>query len=80
MDRTTKLARISAIRASALLIIRDRGEWRGTGPVRCVCADFGDLHISYRTPFQKLWTPSEIALYVRALVGGKANLPYGLDI
>jgi hypothetical protein len=38
------------------------------------------LQIAYRTPFQKLPEPSEKIRYKRTALGGKPNLPYGLDV
>lgn len=38
------------------------------------------MKIGYRTPFQRLLAESDLLRYQRALVGGKENLPYGLDI
>ena len=80
MDRATKMARIEAIRASALLAVRLRGKWEGAGYIRLCVADLGDVKIGYRTPFQRLPAESDVLRYQLALVGGKENLPYGLDI
>ena len=43
-------------------------------------ANFALIAIAYRTPFQKLPELSETDRYNRALLGGKEDLPYGLDI
>ena len=42
--------------------------------------DLGDLSMLYRTPFQALPQPSEHVRYLQAMLGGRGNLPYGLDI
>jgi len=80
MDRATKIARIEAIRASALLAVRLRGKWEAPAISACASPTIGDVKIGYRTPFQRLPAESDVLRYQRALVGGKENLPYGLDI
>lgn len=80
MDRATKIAKIEAIRAIALLVLKERGKWEKVGENRMLGADLGDVHFLLRTPFQPLPTETEEMSYTRALLGGKANLPFGLDV
>jgi hypothetical protein len=67
-------------RAGALLAIKKQGKWERVGARRAIGVQLGDVKISYRTPFQPLTPLAELLRYQRRLVGGKENLPYGLDI
>lgn len=80
MDKATKLARVLEIRANVLRVLRDIGEWSGEGHNRALGAKIGTISVSYRTPFQALPKVPEQLQYMRALLGGKDNLPYGLDV
>jgi hypothetical protein len=80
MDRATKIARIETIRASALLAIKVRGKWEGIGGTRWRFAYIDDVEVGYRTPFQRLPAEPDWLRYQRELLGGKGNLPYGLNI
>ena len=80
MDKATKIARVTAIREHALRILREHGQWEMVSGTRELGATFDGLKMLYRTPFQPLPLESELLRYQRARVGGKANLPYGLDI
>ena len=68
MDRATKIAKIKAIRTSALLAVKERGKWKGAGYNRLCIADIGDVEIGYRTPFQRLPAESDLLRYQRSLV------------
>jgi hypothetical protein len=81
MDRETKLAKIAAIRDTALQIMQERGQWRGEGKDRHMSADVGDCSIAYRTPFQNDLHPvPEEMRYWAALVGRRVDFGYGLDV
>jgi hypothetical protein len=80
MDKATKLARALEIRANVLRVLPGLGEWRGEGKNRHLGAKIGSISVSYRTPFQALPKVPEQLRYMQALLGGKDNLPYGLDV
>jgi hypothetical protein len=72
--------RMLAIRGRAVAFVRSNGEWRSCGETKLLVAERGPISVGYRTPFQKLPAVNVRTGYIRALLGGKANLPYGLDI
>ena len=80
MDRETKLRRTRDILSAAMRLIRERGQWQVVGAESVIGLDVGQISLLYRTPFQRL--PPELSdlRYARARLGGKAILPYGLDI
>ena len=80
MDKATKLARVMEIRANVLRALPELGEWRGDGKDRHLGARLGPISVAYRTPFQPLPKAPDGLRYMRALVGGRDNLPYGLDV
>jgi hypothetical protein len=81
MDSATKLARVTHLRDRALDLLKAKGAWHTVGHgERLLGLDLGDLSMLYRTPFQPLPEASENVRYMQAMLGGKGNLPYGLDI
>ena len=69
------------IRDSALVILRAKGSFEdnGIGPMMDWQKD--GLHMSYRTPFQKLPPTPDLLKYMAAIDGKHLeNLSYGLDI
>jgi hypothetical protein len=78
MDKAAKLERIKSIRADALLAIKEkRSTWTGVGSDRWTVVTFGDVTISYRTPFEPRPPAPKWRRYMKALIGGK---DYGLNI
>ena len=71
---------VANLRDLGISLVTKLGQWEKCGAIRGLTATHGALHVSYRTPFQKLPQPSEFDKYQDALLGGKPNLPYGLDI
>jgi hypothetical protein len=65
-------------------LLKAKGQWKSIGVhgdrERMLGFDLGDLSMLYRTPFQPLPQASEHVRYIRAMLGGRGNLPYGLDI
>jgi hypothetical protein len=51
LDRATKLARVSEIRANALRLLQERGEWAASG-LKHLGVKIGPISIGYPTPFQ----------------------------
>ena len=80
MDRATKIERVKQIRESALRLLDARGTWGLVGDRKQIVAKVGNVSLSYRTPFQPLPKVPEPLRYRRALLKGKVNLPYGLDV
>ena len=80
MDKATKLARVREIRANALRLLKERGEWEDVSGTKHLGLKIGSLSISYRTPFQPVPKPPEAMMYFAALLGRKIDHPYGLDI
>jgi hypothetical protein len=80
MDRTTKLSRVKEVRDHALRLLKAHGEWKGSGDQKHLGAKIGNVSLSYRTPFQPLPEISEQLRYMQALLKGKDNLPYGMDV
>jgi|SRR5580692_1125256 hypothetical protein len=84
MDKATKLARIEGLRAGALRVVKELGNWTrikmGDSDRPIMGAELGDVKILLRTPFQPLPPMNQFMRYQSALLGGKENLPYGLDI
>jgi hypothetical protein len=80
MKAAEKQEHIARIRENALSIVRSVGSLERSRASSMARARHGDLNISYRTPFQRLPAMSPALAYMRALLKGKENLPYGLDI
>jgi len=80
MKVADKLARIRVIRARALLAVNERGKWEVASPTRPCSVVIGDVKIVYRTPVEMAPTETESTRYLRALLGGEQNFPFGLDI
>ena len=92
MTKSAKLARALALREAALTVVGRTGVWesvgvapgaaRGSGDMKLLSARLGGLHISYRTPFQRIPQVGDALKYRAAQLGLKVskNLPYGLDV
>src|SRR5215211_8779327 len=76
----SKLVEALKLRDAALGILRARGELQRAGGLRILIAREGSLMMGLRTPFQRLPEMDDYTKYMAALLGGKTNLPYGLDV
>ena len=77
-SRTEQALAVQAITLE--LLKKHGGAWEDVSGIKFLCFERGPIKISYRTPFQKLPAESEIVKYMRSMLGGGSNLPYGLDI
>ncbi len=79
----TEADRAEELRDAAFWVLERHGEWKpcGSRTLHMLTADVGNLLILHRTPFQKLFKPSERMKYTAAVLGqSPRTLPYGLDI
>lgn len=79
----TEADRALELRDASLSVLERCGRWRpcGSRDLHMLTADVGNLLILYRTPFQKIFQPSERMKYMAAVFGQvPRTLPYGLDI
>ena len=75
--------RAEELRDAAFWVLERHGEWKpcGSRDLYMLTADVNDLLILHRTPFQKLFKPSERMKYMAAVLGqSPRTLPYGLEI
>ncbi len=79
----TEADRVEELRDAAFRVLERHGEWKpcGSRTLHMLTADVSSLLILHRTPFQKLFKPSERMKYMAAVLGqSPRTLPYGLDI
>jgi hypothetical protein len=79
-DPRARTAKATEARDRALTLIKEKGTWVQYGSMKRLQATIGQLRVTHRTPFQKMSSGSERLRSMRALFGGRAKLPYGLDI
>ena len=71
------------LRDAALRVLERYGRWRpcGSRDLHMLTADVSNLLILHRTPFQKIFKPTDRMKYMAAVLGrSPRTLPYGLDI
>jgi hypothetical protein len=79
----TEADRAIELRDVGLSVLEAYGRWKpcGSRDLHMLTADVSNLLILYRTPFQKIFKPSERMKYMAAVFGQPPRtLPYGLDI
>lgn len=79
----TEADRALELRDAAFSVLERYGRWKpcGSRALHMLTADVSNLLILYRTPFQKIFKPSERMKYMAAAFGqAPRTLPYGLDI
>jgi hypothetical protein len=79
----TEADRAIELRDAGLSVLEVYGRWKpcGSRDLHMLTADVSNLLILYRTPFQKIFKPSERMKYMAAVFGQPPRtLPYGLDI
>ncbi len=79
----TEADRAIELRDAGLSVLERYGRWKpcGSRDLHMLTADVSNLLILYRTPFQKIFKPSERMKYMAAVFGQPPRtLPYGLDI
>ncbi len=79
----SEAGRVEELRDAALWVLEGYGKWKpcGSKTLHMLTAEVNDLLILHRTPFQKLFKPSERMKYTAAVLGqSPRTLPYGLDI
>jgi len=70
----------TAAQIAAIKLVRKSGGWKDAGSAKVLWLEQGLIQIAYRTPFQRAPAETETNRYVRAVFGGKRNLPHGLDV
>jgi hypothetical protein len=84
--RPRRRDRALVLRDAALKVVRRIGVWEaiglGAGEIKLLSARQGNLHIAYRTPFQRFPKASDLLKYHAAQLGRRVphNLPYGIDV
>ena len=91
LTKSTKLAYALVLRDTALTVLTRMGTWEtvevargapGTRDMKVLSACLGNLHILYRTPFQRVSQPDDLMKYRAAQISPTVpqTLPYGLDL
>jgi hypothetical protein len=80
MPRRIDFERLKNTRATALRLVEEKGRWERARGRSWFAARHDLLEISYSTPFQRFHLEDEKTRIMRLLVGGKPNLPYGLNV
>jgi len=80
MSKDDRLERITRLKEEALLVLRERGEWKDIkGAGKMLGASVGNLRMVMHTPFSRVPELTSQMKYIAA-TDNKPILPYGMDI